>query len=68
MIESKFDIIQLQKLMILRDKLVNKILYGLREAEKTGDMNLVEELELLVSEASMVNQEINEILKKKEDK
>jgi hypothetical protein len=48
--------------MILRDQLLNKILFGLREADRTADLNLVEELEMVVSEAQFVSREIHEIL------
>ena len=56
------EIAKLMKLMILRDQLLNKILYGLREVDKTADMTLVEELEMLTGEAKFVSREIHEIL------
>jgi succinate dehydrogenase flavin-adding protein (antitoxin of CptAB toxin-antitoxin module) len=59
------EIAKLMKLMILRDQLLNKILYGLREVDKTADMTLVEELEMLTGEAKFVSREIHEILENK---
>jgi succinate dehydrogenase flavin-adding protein (antitoxin of CptAB toxin-antitoxin module) len=59
------EIAKLMKLMMLRDQLLNKILYGLREVDKTADMTLVEELEMLTGEAQLVSREIHEILENK---
>jgi len=59
------EIAKLMKLMILRDQLLNKILYGLREVDRTADMTLVEELEMLTGEAKFVSREIHEILENK---
>ena len=56
------EVPKLIRLMILRDQLLNKILFGLREADRTADLNLVEELEMVVSEAQFVSREIHEIL------
>lgn len=62
------DLIKLQELMILRDRLVNKILYGLREVDKTANLDLVEELERLIEEARFVSKEITDLLENKEGK
>jgi succinate dehydrogenase flavin-adding protein (antitoxin of CptAB toxin-antitoxin module) len=59
------EIAKLMKLMMLRDQLLNKILYGIREADKTADMTLVQELEMLTGEAQLVSREIHEILENK---
>lgn len=59
------EIAKLMKLMVLRDQLLNKILYGLREVDKTADLTLVEELEMLTGEAKLVSREIHEILENK---
>jgi hypothetical protein len=59
------EIAKLMKLMILRDQLLNQILYGLREVDRTADMTLVEELEMLTGEAKFVSREIHEILENK---
>jgi hypothetical protein len=48
--------------MRLRDQLLSQILYGIREVDKTADMTLVDELELLTSEAKLVSREIHDIL------
>ena len=56
------EISKLMSLMRLRDQLLNKILYGIREVDKTADMTLVDELELLTSEAKLVSREIHDIL------
>jgi hypothetical protein len=48
--------------MILRDQLLCRILQGLRDVDKTADMSLVEELEMLTGEAKFVSREIHEIL------
>ena len=59
------EIAKLMKLMMLRDQLLNQILYGLREVDRTADMTLVEELEMLTGEAKFVSREIHEILENK---
>jgi hypothetical protein len=59
------EIAKLMKLMMLRDQLLSKILYGIREVDKTADMTLVEELEMLTGEARLVSREIHEILENK---
>jgi succinate dehydrogenase flavin-adding protein (antitoxin of CptAB toxin-antitoxin module) len=61
------EISKLIKLMRLRDQLLNKILFGLREADRTADLTLVEELELLTSEAQLVSREIHDILENRGD-
>jgi hypothetical protein len=59
------EISKLMKLMMLRDQLLNKILYGIREVDKTANLTLVEELEMLTGEARLVSREIHEILENK---
>jgi hypothetical protein len=61
------EISKLMKLMLLREQLMNKILFGLREADKTADLTLVEELERLTSEAQLVSREIHDILENRND-
>ena len=61
------EISKLMKLMMLRDRLLNQILHGIREADKTADMNLVEELEMLTGEAQLVSREIHDILENRGD-
>ena len=56
------EVAKLIRLMILRDQLLNRILQGLRDVDKTADMSLVEELEMLTGEAKFVSREIHEIL------
>jgi hypothetical protein len=56
------EVAKLMKLMILRDQLLSQILYGIREVDKTADLTLVEELEMLTGEAKLVSREIHEIL------
>jgi hypothetical protein len=46
---------------------MNKILYGIREADRTADLNLVEELEMLTGEAQLVSREIHDILENRGD-
>jgi hypothetical protein len=53
--------------MMLRDRLLNQILHGIREADKTADMTLVEELEMLTGEAQLVSREIHDILENRGD-
>jgi hypothetical protein len=62
MFEEGGETLQLIRLQRLRDKLVNDILFGLREAERTEDLDLVRELELKVEEARFVSAEINQLL------
>jgi succinate dehydrogenase flavin-adding protein (antitoxin of CptAB toxin-antitoxin module) len=59
------EISKLMKLMALRDQLLNQILYGMREADRTADLTLVQELEMLTGEAKLVSREIHEILENK---
>jgi succinate dehydrogenase flavin-adding protein (antitoxin of CptAB toxin-antitoxin module) len=61
------EISKLMKLMRLRDQLLCQILYGIREADKTADMTLVEELEMLTGEAKLVSREIHDILENRGD-
>ena len=61
------EISKLMKLMLLREQLMNKILFGLREADRTADLTLVEELERLTSEAQLVSREIHDILENRGD-
>ncbi len=61
------EISKLIKLMRLRDQLLSQILYGIREVDKTADMTLVDELELLTSEAKLVSREIHDILENRGD-
>ena len=61
------EISKLIKLMRLRDQLLSQILYGIREVDKTADMTLVDELELLTSEAKFVSREIHDILENRGD-
>lgn len=56
------EVAKLIRLMILRDQLLNRILQGLRDVDKTADVSLVEELEMLTGEARFVSREIHEIL------
>ena len=61
------EISKLIKLMRLRDQLLNKILFGLREADRTADLTLVEELERLAGEAQFISREIHDILENRGD-
>ena len=56
------EISKLMKLMMLRDQLMNQRLFGMREADRTADLTLVQELEMLTGEAQLVSREIHEIL------
>ena len=56
------EVATLIRLMILRDQLLNRILQGLRDVDKTADLTLVQELEMLTGEAKFVSREIHEIL------
>ena len=64
MFEQDGETLRLIRLQRLRDKLVNEILFGLREAERNPDLDLVRELELKVEEAKMVSHEIGQLIKK----
>ena len=66
MFEQDGETLRLIRLQRLRDKLVNEILFGLREAERNPDLDLVRELELKVEEAKMVSHEISQLIKKGE--
>ena len=66
MCEEDGETLRLIRLQRLRDKLVNEILFGLREAERNADLDLVRELELKVEEAKMVSHEIGQLIKKGE--
>lgn len=66
MFEEEGVILQLIRLQRLRDNLVNEILYGLREAERTENLDLIRELELKVEEAKMVSHEISQLMNKGE--
>ena len=61
------EVSKLMKLMVLRDRLLNQILYGIREADRTADLTLVEELEMLTGEAQLVSREIHDILENRGD-
>jgi hypothetical protein len=56
------EVAKLIRLMILRDQLLNRILQGLRDVDKSADLTLVQELEMLTGEAQFVSREIHEIL------
>jgi hypothetical protein len=56
------EVAKLVRLMILRDQLLNRILQGLRDVDKSADLTLVQELEMLTGEAQFVSREIHEIL------
>ena len=62
MFEEDGETLRLVRLMRLRDSILNEILFGLREADRTSDLNLVRELELKVEECGLVSREINELL------
>lgn len=62
MFEEEGSTLRLMRLMRLRDTLLETILYGLREAERTSDLDLVRELELKTEECGLVTREITEIL------
>lgn len=66
MFEEGGETLQLIRLQRLRDNLVSEILFGLREAERTEDLDLVRELELKVEEARFVSTEISQLLNKGE--
>jgi hypothetical protein len=62
MFEEDGSTLRLIRLMRLRDKILNEILFGLREADRTADLDLVRELELKVEECGLVSREINELM------
>jgi hypothetical protein len=62
MFEEDGSTLRLVRLMRLRDSILNEILYGLREADRTSDLDLVRELELKVEECGLLSREINELL------
>lgn len=62
MFEEDGETLRLVRLMRLRDSILNEILFGLREADRTSDLDLVRELELKVEECGLVSREINELL------
>ena len=62
MFEEDGSTLRLVRLMRLRDKILHEILFGLREADRTSDIDLVRELELKVEECAMVTREITELL------
>jgi hypothetical protein len=62
MFEGDSSTLRLIRLMRLRDQILHEILFGLREADRTSDIDLVRELELKVEECSMVTREITELL------
>ena len=62
MFDEDGETLKLMRLHRLRDNLINDILFGLREAERTEDLDLVRELELKVEEARFVSAEITQLL------
>jgi hypothetical protein len=62
MFEEDDSTLRLMRLMRLRDSILNQILFGLREADRTSDLDLVRELELKVEECGLVSREINDLL------
>ena len=62
MFDEDGETLKLMRLHRLRDNLINDILFGLREAERNEDLDLVRELELKVEEARFVSAEINQLL------
>jgi len=66
MFDEDGETLKLMRLHRLRDKLINDILFGLRKAELTEDLDLVRELELKVEEARFVSAEINQLLNRGE--
>jgi hypothetical protein len=62
MFEEDGSTLRLVRLMRLRDSILHQILYGLREADKTSDLDLVRELELKVEECALISREITELL------
>lgn len=66
MYEEDGETLRLIRLQRLRDRLIHEILFGIREAERTEDFDLVRELELKVEEAKFVSAEISHLLNKGE--
>lgn len=64
--QDEGETLRLMRLQRLRDRLIQEILFGLRTAEDTHDLDLVRELELKVEEAKFVSSEISELLNKGE--
>jgi len=62
MFEEDGSTLRLIRLMRLRDKILNEILFGLREADRGADFDLVRELELKVEECGLVSREISQLL------
>jgi hypothetical protein len=62
MFEEDGTILRLTRLLRLRDTLIESIQYGLKEADRTSDLDLVRELELKVEECGLVSREIAEIM------
>jgi ribosome maturation factor RimP len=62
MFEEDGTILRLTRLLRLRDTLIETIQYGLKEADRTADLDLVRELELKVEECGLVSREIAEIM------
>jgi hypothetical protein len=62
MFEEDGVILRLTRLLRLRDTLIESIQYGLKEADRTSDLDLVRELELKVEECGLVSREIAEIM------
>ena len=62
MFEEDGTILRLTRLLRLRDTLIATIQYGLKEADRTADLDLVRELELKVEECGLVSREIAEIM------
>jgi hypothetical protein len=63
MFESDGETLRLMRLMRLRDSILAEIQYGLKEVNRTAEMDLVRELELKVEECGLISREINELLK-----
>jgi ribosome maturation factor RimP len=62
MFEDDGTILRLTRLLRLRDTIIETIQYGLKEADRTADLDLVRELELKVEECALVSREIAEIM------
>jgi len=62
MFEDDGETLRLMKLMRLRDKIIYEIQYGLKDADRNSDLDLIRELELKVEECAMISREINELL------
>jgi hypothetical protein len=63
MFEADGETLRLVRLMRLRDSLLDQILYGLRHAQDSQDLDLIRELELKTEEAKMVSHEISQLMK-----